>query len=96
MRLVVVMCAGEHLEEVRRIVDEHEVQGYTEIPDIPGSGATGRRMGTRAWPGTSSIIFTAVPDEMASRLIDDLEAYRARCSPGEGIRAMVLPIDRMI
>ena len=96
MNLIMVMCAGEHLADVQRIIDSHEVSGYTEIPNVPGSGATGRRMGTRAYPGTSSIVLTAVPNEVVGTLIEDLRAFAARLRPGEGVRAFVLPVDQMI
>jgi len=96
MKMVMVMCAGEHLEDLRRLVDGHHVHGYTEIPSVLGSGTTGRKLGTRAWPGTSSIIFTAVDDDKAAELIADLEALGKRCGPGEGLRVVVLPVERMI
>jgi nitrogen regulatory protein PII len=96
MKLVVIVCAGSKLEEVRRLVDEHEVHGYTEIPEAHGSGATGRKMGSRAWPGTSSMIFTAVEDSKADELVEALQAFSRTCSPEEGIRVMVLPVERFV
>lgn len=96
MKLLLVCCTGGRLEELRRLIDAHEVRGYTEIPEAFGSGATGRHLGTRAWPGRSSVIFTAVDDDKAGELIEAIGAFTATCSPEEGIRVLVLPVERCL
>ena len=96
MKLLTVFCSGSKVEEIRRLVDSHEVHGYTEIPEVLGSGERGRRLGTRAHPGTSAVILTAVESGKAEELISALEALARSCSPEEGIRVLVLPVERMI
>jgi hypothetical protein len=91
-----VFCSGSNLEPVRRLIDEHEVHGYTEIPDVPGSGATGRHMRTRAWPGASAIVLTAVESAKASELVTALADFARGCAPEEGLRVLVLPVEQMI
>lgn len=96
MKLIVAFCSSSSLERVRALIDAHEVHGYTEFPETPGSGLTGRHMGSRAWPGTSSVIMTAVEDAKASELLDALARLARECGPDEGLRAMVLPVETMI
>ncbi len=96
MKLLMIFCAGTKLEAVRRLVDAHEVHGYTEIPEVLGSGATGRHLGTRAWPGTSSLVITAVAAPKAEELLSALEALARTCAGEEGLRVLSLPVERMI
>ncbi len=96
MKLLTIFCSGSKVEEVRRLVDSHEVHGYTEIPEVLGSGETGRHLGTRAYPGTSAVILTAVGSDKAEELISSLDELARGCSPEEGIRVLVLPVERMI
>jgi len=96
MKMLVIFCAGTRLKEVRRLIDEHEVHGYTEIPEVLGSGVTGRHLGTRAWPGTSSVVITAVAAPKAKELMAALESLARSCSPEEGMRVLALPVEKMI
>jgi hypothetical protein len=96
MRMLLILCSSSKLDEMRRLVDGHHLQGYTEIPNLQGSGDTGKHMGTRAWPGTSCLIFAALERDKADALIDDLEKLRATCTPEEGIRVLAMPAEKVI
>jgi len=96
MKMLVIFCAGTRLKEVRRLIDEYEVPGSTEIPEVLGSGVTGRHLGTRAWPGTSSVVITAVAAPKAKELMAALESLARSCSPEEGMRVLALPVEKMI
>ena len=96
MKMLVIFCAGARLEEVRRLIDAHEVHGYTEIPEVLGSGATGKHRGTRAWPGTAAVVLTAVAASKVDELMAALESLARSCSAEEGLRVLALPVERMI
>jgi Nitrogen regulatory protein P-II len=96
MKMLVIFCAGTKMDEVRRLIDAHEVHGYTEIPEVLGSGVTGKHLGTRAWPGTSSVVLTAVAAPKADELVRALEALARSCSAEEGMRVLVLPVEKLI
>jgi len=90
MKLLLILCSGERLEGLRALLESQGVTGYTEAPEVKGSGATGRHLGTRAFPGTASMIFTAVEADRARPLIAALERFAAACDPGEGVKVFVL------
>ena len=90
MKLLLIMSTDSHAPELREIIDEHEVQGYTEIPEVRGSGKTGKRLGTRAFPGAGSIFFTAVDEDKAQELVDAVRDFCDRCQIGEGLRLFSL------
>ncbi len=96
MKMLAIFCSGSRVDELRRLVDAHAVAGYTEIPDVLGSGATGKHLGTRAYPGNSAVILTAVETPKADELVEALEALARTCTGEEGIRVFVLPVERTI
>ena len=96
MKLLLILCSAERLADVQRIVDEHEVHGYTEIPEVRGVGTTGRHLGTRAFPGSVSLIFTAAEESKIEQLVAALRECSDACPPGEGVRAFVLDVEEMI
>jgi hypothetical protein len=96
MKLLLILCPGERADEVRALIDRHEVHGYTEIPELRGSGITGLHLGTRAYPGAVCLIFTAVAEPKAAELIAALREHCRECDPAEGLRAFVLNVQEMI
>ena len=90
MKLLLILCSGERIADVRQLIEAQGVRGYTEIPQALGAGVTGRHLGTRAFPGTASLIFTAIAEENAEGLIGSLRELAAGCSPGEGVKVFVL------
>ena len=96
MKMLLAVGNEELLPEMRRIVDEHEVHGYTEFTGLAGSGTTGRRMGTRVWPGRVALVLTAVGDDKLEALVDAFRAFCDACYPTQGIRVFVLPVDQVI
>lgn len=90
LKLLLILCTGEDTDAVRKLIDKHHIHGFTEISGLRGSGETGLHMGTRAFPGSASLIFTAVPAEQSLSLIGDLRELAENCMPGEGVRVFVL------
>jgi len=78
LKLLLILCTGDDAGKVRQLIDEHHVHGFIEITGLRGSGETGRHMGTRAFPGTASLVFTAVPAEKSAPLIAALRQLDER------------------
>lgn len=96
MKMLMICCSGSRLEELRALVERHGIRGYSEIPSVHGIGQTGRHMGSRAWPGTCAMLISAVEDGKADELMQAIETFRSGCLPEEGVRAMLLPVERMV
>lgn len=90
MQMLMMIVESAHRDLVEAALTEHQVVGYTEIPTVYGSGATGPRLGSRAFPETSSIVFTVVEEPKVQELLDTLE------STCKGMRVIVWKVDRMI
>lgn len=95
MKLVVVIYSGAGAEQVSETLDRMGA-GYTRLDGAHGSGASGRREGTRAWPGGNTVWFTAVPAESADALTEALATTAGTLPAGERLRAVVLPVDTFI
>ena len=96
MKLLLIICSGERSADVQKIIDEHEVHTFTELDGLRGSGATGRHLGTRAYPGAVSLLFTAVTEDKAAELVSALREFSEQCSEGEGIRVFEMDVTAAI
>jgi hypothetical protein len=79
MKLLMIIVESEHKEELEVLLNRHNIVGYSEIPQAHGRGETGFRMGSRAFPKTSSIFFTVIPASSIEPLKADIERYCAAC-----------------
>jgi len=96
MKMVMILCPTSRLESVQKLIDEHDIRGYSEILEVRGAGVSGKHLGSRAWPGTSALVFSVIEASKADELIEAVRTLANRCSPEEGLRAFVLPVERMV
>jgi hypothetical protein len=79
MKMLMIIVDSSHKEELEVLLNRNEIVGYTEIPQVHGVGESGVRMGSRAFPKTSSIVFTVLPADRLQPLVDDIKRYCAEC-----------------
>lgn len=96
MKMIMIICPDARRDEIRTLIGQHAVHGYSELKQVTGEGRTGRREGTRLWPGQSSLIFTVLAPEKSEELLDALRTCSRELYPGEGLRAFVLPVEEAI
>ncbi len=96
MKMLIVIYAGAEPDRVREALECPPVGGYTMMEGAHGVGSTGPRLGTRAWPGESTIFFSFVPDEAAAVAADTVREVQAALPEGEGLHLAVLPLDLVV
>ncbi|MFN7950831.1 MAG: hypothetical protein U0610_03820 [bacterium] len=96
MKLIVAMCSTSRSDELHQVLLDLGVEGYTEIGALTGAGKTGRKLGTRMFPGTTTMTWTVVPDDRVDAIMSALGALAERCYPAEGLHAFVLCIERAL
>jgi len=79
MKLLMIIVERAYKEEREVLLNRNQLVGYTEIPQVHGVGESGVKMGSRAFPKTSSIFFTVIPADQVQVLRDDIEAYCEAC-----------------
>ena len=94
MQMLMIVVESSHKEQVETALSEHRVLGYTEIPTVYGMGNSGMRLGSRAFPETSSIIFTVVEKEKVDELLAAIDRQCADCR--SRMRMIVWGVERMI
>jgi len=95
MRMMMVLTPSDCLADVQKVLDGHEIQAYTEIPNVLGAGESGRKMGTRAFPGTTSMLLTIVSKEEGDRLLAAIREYAEKCKCCNEVRIFALPAERV-
>jgi len=96
MRMLLIFVDSHHEGDVERILDESDVPGYSTFHNVLGKGVTGRKMGTRAHPGSSTLYFVVLPDGDCDTLCDRLHALRDRAGPEEGLKGYVLNTEEVL
>jgi hypothetical protein len=93
MKMLVLIYSGPAPQRISSLLDRHHAGGYTEFRNAHGSGATGRREGTRAWPGESTLFVSVLPAEHTDSLIGALRDESGALPPGERLHVAVLPTE---
>jgi hypothetical protein len=93
MKMLMLVYSGSNPQRISRLIDDHEVGGYMEFSRVRGSGSTGRREGTRAWPGESTLFVSVAPEEQADELLATLRGEVGRLPAGERLHVAVLPAE---
>jgi hypothetical protein len=91
--MMIVVYSGSTPHRISSLLDSHHAGGYTEFRNAHGAGSTGRRDGSRAWPGDSTLFFSVVPAETSMELSDALRHEGSRLPAGERLHVAVLPTE---
>ncbi len=94
MKLLMLIVDEARKEELEVFLNRAGVVGYTEIPHAIGFGSTGPRLGSRAFPKTSAVIFTVIQAEALDPLIRDIRAYCDDC--GEKLKMIVWGVEQAL
>ncbi len=80
MEMLVVFAKAELREEIELVLTKQGVQGFTEIADAHGLGASGIRMGSAVHPRTSVILMSVVETTLRLRIVEILKEYTKECN----------------
>ena len=94
MQMLMIVVESSHRDRVEAALAARHVRGLTEIPTVYGMGQSGPRLGSRAFPESSSIIFTVVEDGKAEELVAAIDSSCADCRAA--MHMIVWGVDRMI
>ncbi len=94
MQMLMIIVGSEHREEVMAALVERRVVGLTEIPTVYGTGSTGLRLGSAAFPETSSIIFTVVERVKVDELLAAIDSTCSDCR--KSMRMIIWDVERMV
>ena len=93
MKMLMLVYSGATPTRVSSLLDGCHAGGWTEFEGVHGVGRSGRREGTRAWPGESTLWVSVVPEEEATPLLHRLRDEAGRLPAGERLHVAVLPTE---
>jgi hypothetical protein len=93
MKMLIVVYSGPNPHRISSLLDSHHAGGYTEFRNAHGAGSTGRREGSRAWPGESTLFFSVVPSDQSAELVETLREEAPGLPAGERLHVAVLPTE---
>jgi hypothetical protein len=96
MKLLMVLVDSNHQEDVEKLLEDHDVPGFTSLPNVLGKGVSGRKFGNRAFPGSNTMYFAAVDETICRTLCGELRALDERGGPEEGLTAFMLDVDKVV
>ncbi len=91
MKMLVLTYSGAAPERIPELLGSAGVTGHTCLDGGRGHGLTGPREGTRAWPGSVTVCFAVVENELAASVATACRA--AEFPPGERLHVAVLPVE---
>jgi hypothetical protein len=92
MKMLMLVYSGPAPQRISSLLDRHQ-GGYTEFRNAHGTGSTGKREGSRAWPGESTLWVSVLPEDQSEELVGTLRAATAQLPPGERLHVAVLPTE---
>ena len=91
--MLIVVYSGSNPHLISSLLDGHHAGGYTEFRNAHGAGSTGKREGSRAWPGESTLFFSVIPADQSADLVAALRDASGRLPHGERIHVAVVPAE---
>ena len=93
MKMLMLMYSGDDPQRISSLLDGVHAGGYSEFRNVHGSGTTGKREGSRAWPGEATFFVSVVPDERADAVVGSLRRAATTLPTGSSLHVAVLPTE---
>ena len=101
MKMLLIVFRQSMVEHIHVLLKEYDVTAFTELHNVAGRGETGPNVQFFLSPGANCVIFTAVAEPLAYRLIDAFTRLKAE----QGMRqhdnvfplhVFVLPCEQVV
>ena len=100
MKLILIVFNFIYDEPIRAMIERLKFPGFTEVHGVFGTGESGKRFGTHAFPGHDTMLLTVVPEHQVAPLLDEIVQFKRgladRARRHGGIKAFVLPVEQMV
>ena len=101
MKMLLIVFREAMAEQVHALLKEYEITGFTEIHNVAGKGETGSTVHFALSAGANRMILTALPEQVAFRLIDVFTRHKTEhlTQKMEGafpLHVFVLPCEQAV
>ncbi len=92
--MVMLVVDEARKEELEVLLEEAGIAGFTELSRASGRGSTGPRLGSRAFPRTSAVIFSILADEALADLAGRIRTFCADCN--ERLKMVAWEVEELL
>ncbi len=96
MKLVHLSFHFEYNQVIERILDRHQVEDFVRYSMIESKDCDGKHFGTQVHPGNASVVQALIEEENLDDLLEDLEEFKKEKKSHHHLRAVVLPVERVL
>ena len=98
MKMLLIVFRQSIVEHVHALLKEYEVNAFTELHNVAGRGETGPSVQFLLSPGANAMILTAVPEQLAYRIIDAFTRFKAEQGKGQHdhVHVFILPCEQVV
>ena len=94
MKMVMIVVDEAKKEELEVVLEQAGIVGYTELGPASGLGTTGWKLGSRAFPRSSAVVFSVLEPAALSGLAAQVKTFCADC--GERLRIVAWEIEEVL
>ena len=96
MELLMIICSSTLREDLHRLMKDNEIQYFTQIPEVYGSGkGGGTKLNTDVWPGINMIYFITTDSDKVKVLKEWAKRYK-EAGVREGLKIFSLQMNEVI
>ena len=96
MKLLFILIPSDCLEACEKCFESAHVHAYTEVPNVMGAGKSGRKLGTRAFPGTTSLVMLAIPEGEVEKVLATMKEFCKGRACEKETRIFAVPADQLV
>lgn len=98
MKMLLIVFRQSMVGRIHALLKEYDVNAFTELHNVAGRGETGPNVQFFLSPGANCVIFTVVPESLASRLIDGFTRFKVEqgMEPHNNVHVFVLPCEQAV
>ena len=96
MKMVLMIVDAGHAENIKHLLQDCDVPGYSELPNVLGMGTTGKKLGSRAFPGSSTLFMVALEEHCVELLSEKLRQLRETNGSSEGLKAFSFDAEELL
>ena len=96
MKMVIMIVDAGNADDIKQMLRDCDVPGYSELPNVLGMGTTGKKQGSRAFPGSSTLFMVALEEHCVDMLSKKLEQLHEINGSSEGLKAFSFDVEELI
>lgn len=101
MKMLLIVFRQSMTEHIHALLKGYDVNAFTELHNVAGRGESGPKVPFLLSPGANCVIFTAISEPLACRLIDGFTRLKAEQGMRQqdnalSLHVFVLPCEQVV